>query len=161
MTRGRRGSLALRRRALPSPPPYRFTPALRNLSQNPISGTVFTLTADAAFRAINNGQQLVHDLRDLRANWKTAVRARSDSAVWRVMELLLRQPIINTKVLQHELGIESKHADRHMTVLKDAGIVSSFTAYQRGIHWKADDVLASLDDFARRSGRRANPTRLS
>ena len=28
MTRGRRGSLALRRRALPSPPPYRFIPAL-------------------------------------------------------------------------------------------------------------------------------------
>ena len=28
MTRGRRGSLALRRRALPSPPPCRFIPAL-------------------------------------------------------------------------------------------------------------------------------------
>src|SRR5205814_8322121 len=28
MTRGRRGSLALRRTALPSPPPYRFIPAL-------------------------------------------------------------------------------------------------------------------------------------
>jgi Fic family protein len=122
---------------------------------------IITVTADAAFRAINNAQQLVHDLLDLRANWKAAVKARSDSAVWRVMDLLLRQPIINTKVLQYELGIASKHADRHMTVLKDAGIVSSFTAYQRGIHWKADDVLGSLDDFARRSGRRANPTRLS
>src|ERR1019366_1150369 len=33
MTRGRRGSLALRRRALPSPPPRRFIPAL---SQNPL-----------------------------------------------------------------------------------------------------------------------------
>src|SRR5712691_4244008 len=32
MTRGRRGSLALRRRALPSPPPCRFIPAL---SQDP------------------------------------------------------------------------------------------------------------------------------
>ena len=35
MTRGRRGSLALRRRALPSPPPCRFIPAL---SHNPVTG---------------------------------------------------------------------------------------------------------------------------
>jgi hypothetical protein len=35
MTRGRRGSLALRRRALPSPPPCRFIPAL---SHNPDTG---------------------------------------------------------------------------------------------------------------------------
>ena len=34
VTRGRRGSLPLRRRALPSPPPCRFIPALRKVSQN-------------------------------------------------------------------------------------------------------------------------------
>src|SRR6476619_2860537 len=36
MTRGRRGSLPLRRRALPSPPPCRFIPALRKVRQNQI-----------------------------------------------------------------------------------------------------------------------------
>jgi hypothetical protein len=42
MARGRRGSLALRRRALPSPPPDRFIPALSQTTGKDIVSTVKT-----------------------------------------------------------------------------------------------------------------------
>src|SRR6266542_3483261 len=45
MTRGRRGSLALRRRALPSPPPSRFIPALSETRGMQILTAAATLAA--------------------------------------------------------------------------------------------------------------------
>jgi len=51
------------------------------------------LTADAAFRAIANGLQLVVDITQIREEWRESVSTRSDSATWRIADLLLRQPV--------------------------------------------------------------------
>lgn len=108
---------------------------------------IIALTADAAFRAIANGRQLIDEIRHIRAGWRESVTARADSATWKIADLLLRQPVLNTTVLKNELGITANHASRYMD--------------QRGLHWKSDAVLDALDAFAARSSRRRFPTALS
>ncbi len=108
----------------------------------------------ATFLAITNGRQLVADLRDIRHAWNDVITARSDSAVWKVADLLTRRPVVNAALLAQELGIESTNAHRYLNPLADAGILIESTSGPRNRVWRSPEVLAALDAFAERAGRR-------
>jgi len=60
--------------------------------------------SQATVLAIANGRQLVADLRDIRETWNDVITARSDSAVWKVADLLTRRPVVNAALLAQDLG---------------------------------------------------------
>ena len=108
----------------------------------------------AAVLAIANGRQLVTDIRDIRTAWNGVIAARSDSAVWKVADLLTRRPVVNAALLAHELGIESTNAHRYLNPLTEAGILIETTNGPRNRVWRSHEVLAAIDAFAERAGRR-------
>lgn len=108
----------------------------------------------AAVLACANGRHLAGDLRAIRAGWEDQITARKDSAVHRVADLLIRHPVFNALLLQRELGITTGNARRYIDPLVDAGIVVEFTDRSRNRAWRAPEVLAALDAFAERAGRR-------
>lgn len=110
--------------------------------------------SDAAISAVINGRQLVRDLHTIREGWDDKIAARSDSAAWRVADLLLRSPVINTALLHAELGIESKHARRYLEPLAAAGLITETSSGPRNRVWRAPEVIAALDAFADRARRR-------
>jgi Fic family protein len=110
--------------------------------------------SQATVLAIANGRQLVTDLRDIRETWNDVITARSDSAVWKVADLLTRRPVVNAALLAQELGIESTNAHRYLNPLTGAGILVETTNGPRNRVWRSPEVLAALDAFAERAGRR-------
>jgi Fic family protein len=110
--------------------------------------------SQATVLAIANGRQLVTDLRDIRETWNDVITARSDSAVWKVADLLTRRPVVNAPLLAQELGIESTNAHRYLKPLTEAGILVETTNGPRNRVWRSPEVLAALDAFAERAGRR-------
>lgn len=108
----------------------------------------------ASVLAIANGRQLVADLRGIRESWNDVITARSDSAVWKVVDLLIRRPAVNAALLAQELGIESTNAHRYLNPLTEAGILVETTRGPRNRVWRSPEVLAALDAFAERAGRR-------
>lgn len=108
----------------------------------------------ASVSAVANGRHLVADLRSIRATWDSQITARRDSAVHRVADLLIKQPVFNARVLQRELGISTGNARRYVDPLADAGIIVEFTDRARNRAWRAPEVLGALDAFAVRAGRR-------
>ena len=110
--------------------------------------------SQATVLAIANGRQLVADIRDIRDNWNSVIRARSDSAVWKVADLLTRRPVVNAALLAQELGIESTNAHRYLNPLAEAGILVETNSGPRSRVWRSAEVLAALDAFAERAGRR-------
>lgn len=108
----------------------------------------------ASSRAVDNGRLLVTDLRDIRQRWNHQIVARSDSAVWTVADLLTRRPVVNAALLAAELGIDSTNAHRYLAPLTEAGILIETTHRARNRIWRAPEVLAALDEFADRAGRR-------
>ncbi|BBZ68835.1 Fic family protein [Mycolicibacterium insubricum] len=108
----------------------------------------------AGILAVGNGRQLVADLRGIRKNWNDLITARSDSAVWKVADLLTRRPVVNAALLAQELGIESTNAHRYLNPLADAGILVETTSGPRNRVWRSPEILAALDAFAERAGRR-------
>lgn len=110
--------------------------------------------SEATLLAIANGRELIAELRDIREVWNGAITARSDSAVWKVADLLTRRPVVNAVLLAHELGIESTNAHRYLNPLTEAAILVETTNGPRNRVWRSPEVLAALDAFAERAGRR-------
>lgn len=110
--------------------------------------------AHASERAVVNGRQLITQLREIRPSWNDRVTARSDSAVWKVADLLTRRPVVNGVLLREELGISTDHPRRYMGPLTKAGIVVEFTDRARNRAWCAPEILDALDAFVERAGRR-------
>lgn len=110
--------------------------------------------AEASFEAIDNGRHLVADIRNVSRGWKEKITARSDAKAWPLSELLLRQPAIDSTVVQEELGIRQQVADRAIETLVDAGVLTKVSGNHRSRKWAAVEILDTLDEFAKRTGRR-------
>lgn len=110
--------------------------------------------ASAAFRAVTNGRELVKQLRETRLGWQGTIKARSDSAVWRLADLLLRRPVVNARVISEELDLDVGNVHRYIRPLLEAGILAQSLDVKRNQVWRAPEVLAALDAFAARAGRR-------
>jgi Fic family protein len=108
----------------------------------------------ASHTAIVNSRRLVADLRDTHARWQESIRARKDSAVWRLADLLLRQPVVDSATVHDALGVTSANAHRAIRELEQANVVTEFSGKQRRRLWQASEVISALDDFAVRAGRR-------
>lgn len=112
------------------------------------------LTSDAAFRAVENAAELVETVRTIRRSWRDRVTARSDSGVWALLDLVARQPVLNAHVVAEQLGATVTNVYRHLDTLRRAGILVGKNEYRHGVVYRNDEILAALDAFAERSGRR-------
>jgi Fic family protein len=124
--------------------------AFRAGDPNPI----VSLIAEASFAAITNGRELVSDLNSARERWLGQIEARRDAVVWRVPDLLLRQPVVDTALIQGELDATAANAGRALRQLEEAGVITEFSDRKRNRLWQAPEVLSALDGFAARAGRR-------
>jgi len=118
---------------------------------------IITQCAEASFLAIENGTTLAADVSAIAASWQELVLARKDAAVWRVLDLLERQPVVNAVALQDKLGLDYRRAKRAMDELESVGIVVGVDKFKQGRFWRAPAMLDALDAFADRSGRRVKP----
>jgi Fic family protein len=115
---------------------------------------IVRLMAEASLVAIANGRELVAELETIRARWRDAITARRDAAVWRLVDLLFRRPVVDAGIVARELGATSANAHRALNQLAGAGIVDELSGRRRARLWQAREVLAALDGFAARAGRR-------
>jgi Fic family protein len=116
---------------------------------------IITVTSEAAFRAIENGTTLANDVVAITEGWADRITARRDSAVWPVLDLLASQPVVNAVVLKSKLGLDYMRQKRALDALEEAGIVVGVGKFKKGRFWRAPDMLAALDAFAERTGRRS------
>jgi Fic family protein len=116
---------------------------------------IIATLADASFAAIANGRQLVIELRAIRASWDDKIKARRGATAWRLADLLVRQPVVDAPTIAGELDLAPPNAQRAITPLVEAGVLTEFTGFKRNRMWQATEVLSALDEFAARAGRRA------
>lgn len=110
--------------------------------------------AEASFIAVHSGRALVTDLELIRTEWGEKTRARRDSAVHRLADLLLQQPVIDAGNAAVALSVSTVNAQVAINRLVDAGILTQITAGRRNRLWVANDVVHVLDEFAARATRR-------
>ncbi|CQD19993.1 Fic family protein [Mycobacterium europaeum] len=110
--------------------------------------------SEASILAVANGRQLVADLQMIRQQWESKIRARRNSAVHRVADLLIKRPVINAQLVSDELHIAINNVYRYLDPLVESKIIAEFTDQARNRAWRTPEVLDALDAFAERAGRR-------
>jgi Fic family protein len=110
--------------------------------------------SSASFAAINNGRALVDELRAVRASWDEAISARRGATAWRLADLLLSQPVVDSPLAQRQLRVTAPAALGAIGQLVEAGVLVKISGDQRYRRYSAPRVLEALDAFALRAGRR-------
>ncbi len=110
---------------------------------------------NATFLSLTAATALVKDLDAVSTGWNNKVKARSDSTAWRLAELLIKQPAVNSALVQTSLGVSAPAANNAIGKLEDAGILAKVAGDKRYRAWVATDVVSALDDFASSIGRRS------
>jgi len=110
--------------------------------------------ADASLRAVGNARQLVAEIDAVRADWDSRLTARRDSNAWKLLDVLVRRPVLDSATAASELGVKQPNVYPPLRALVDAGILKSNAEHQLGPFWRTDEVLAAIDRFAKRAGRR-------
>ncbi|GAA2162955.1 Fic family protein [Humibacillus xanthopallidus] len=117
---------------------------------------IVTAFALAGLRAVQHGRTMRRRLDDVRAQWRQRVRARSDSAVWRLLDVVVAHPVLDAATAAAALGIAEPNVHRHLRVLTEAGVLVGRQHYpDRRTLWRSPDVLGVLDDYAADVGRRS------
>jgi Fic family protein len=111
--------------------------------------------AEASFDSVVNGRQLVSDLRSIRAAWSEAITSRRQATVWRALDVVFQHPVLDNALVQGELDVSAMGADAAITELVEIGALQEITGGRRNRRYAATQVLAALDAFAERAGRRS------
>lgn len=109
---------------------------------------------EASVRAVVNARELITDIDAIHAGWRERVRARSDSGVWRVLDVVARTPVVDAALIARELGIRTQNAYPLLRDLTEKGVLTAKNEYQVGTLWRSEEVLHAVDRFAKRAGRR-------
>ena len=115
---------------------------------------ILRCVAEAARNGTHIGRRLVDTLREVRAGWAERLTARSGSASWSMLDLLLRQPVVTARVVVRELGVSAPTAQSALQRLVADGILLESTGHRRNRVYRAPSVLRALDTYAAGLGRR-------
>jgi Fic family protein len=129
---------------------FRALTAYRTGDPGPIIGQF----SQASFAAITNGRQLNADITDIHREWTATLTARRGSAAQRLLPHLLSRPAVTARMVEGHLSVSNPTALGAIDRLVDDGILVPSSANRRNRVWLAEDVLAALDEFAARAGRR-------
>lgn len=108
----------------------------------------------ASLRAVDNARMLVTEIDSVVDSWRSRLRVRKDSNAWRLLEIIARRPVLDGATAARELGIQAPNVYPPLQSLVDAGILRSKAEHQLGPFWRSDEILAAIDGFAERAGRR-------
>ncbi|QIK84510.1 Fic family protein [Sanguibacter sp. HDW7] len=105
----------------------------------------------AALFAASSGSRLVDDLAAQVAEGREALAAtglRSQAGAWKVLPVLVAQPVLNSRFLQERLGMNQVGAQRALDQLVAAGLLVERTGQRRNRVWEHGGIVTVLDAYA-------------
>jgi len=114
---------------------------------------IISAFTSATFATAANAQQLADELTKIREVWNERVTARSDSAVWLVLDQALKSPVISSTSIAADLAMTPHRARAAIGQLKDAGILHTNSKARRNQVWLVTEVIAAIEAFTGRARR--------
>jgi Fic family protein len=108
----------------------------------------------AALDAVEISRRTVNRFESLRNDWNLKIKARRDAVVWRMLELLMVQPIVDVKYTASHLHVTDPAARNAIDQLLSAGILKKSVDRNRNVLYEAHEVVKLTDSFATEIARR-------
>lgn len=115
---------------------------------------VVDMFAESTLRAAGNGRKLAADIRNVREQVLAGFLRPPGEGLKQATELIFREPAMTAQLLMHATGQSSSAAYRNIERREQAGALKAAGHVNGHRAWIAPKVIAALDDFAARAGRR-------
>ncbi|GAA4181750.1 Fic family protein [Gryllotalpicola koreensis] len=116
---------------------------------------IITVFAEAALSGVSNACTLASDIARMQEEWATRMSGlRADASARRVAALSIEFPVLHTRVVTEKLGVSQPAAGNALEALAERGVLRAANSKRRNRIWVNDEVIAALDEFAARAGRR-------
>lgn len=111
---------------------------------------IITLIAESANLAAQESLVTIERVEALPEQWRSEIGVTRRSALTRLLDELLDQPVITVAEVERISGTKAAQAHLLVDRLAAAGIIHEITGRRRDRAWVASDLLAELDDLDRR-----------
>lgn len=119
------------------------------------AGQIIDEFVRAAAHGVQHGRRFDATVQGIQDEWRQKIRARSDAGVWRVLDALPAQPVLDADQAARVLGVHPTNAHRPLRRLVDVGVLAMSSHYKsKRILYRAPQILDALDDYASEFGRR-------
>ncbi|WP_066043795.1 Fic family protein [Herbiconiux solani] len=110
--------------------------------------------AEASLRAVANSRELITEIDAIKEGWRGRLTVRRSSNAWALLDVIAQRPVIDSATAAAALGVKQPNVYPALQTLTEAGILKSKSEHRSGPFWRSDEVLAAIDRFAERAGRR-------
>lgn len=76
------------------------------------------------------------------------INERNTSSIWKMLYLLIEQPVIYSKYLKNKLGITLRSVNKLINRSINYGILRRVGSEKRGIFYQADEIIDVMDKIA-------------
>lgn len=113
------------------------------------AGPIIQAFSAAARFGASSGKKLVDDIAAEVSDSKEKLRGlRSDALAWRILPILIANPVVSSAFLVQELGVQQVSAQRALAQLTEREVLRESTGKQRGRVWEHQGLLSVLDAYA-------------
>jgi len=109
---------------------------------------------DAAFATAANSRSLAEELLEIHSRWNDSLTARSDSAVWPLLDYALQSPAISANSAAEALNMSPHRVRAAVEQLEKADVLHTNSASRRNQVWLVTDVIDAVERFMDRTQRR-------
>lgn len=98
--------------------------------------------------ALSIGAVATSRIEDLLDSWHELIEERKSSAIHRLPELLVEQPVVDAEFVADKLGISDRMARNVLARASEYGIVRQLGSARRNRFFQADELLEILEDVS-------------
>jgi Fic family protein len=100
---------------------------------------------DAIFMGAQIGSLMIVKIEELLGKWKESIRARTDAKIWKLLEVLIEQPVVNPEFIAEKLGITLRTAYNVLDTAENEGVVKKIGNRYRGLYFECKELTRILD----------------
>lgn len=109
--------------------------------------TIIELILNSALSVVPIVYDVLDQLIILKASWQDKLKARKDSYIWKILDELIIQPVINVNYIKNKYNINDQAVRNSIKTLIEANIIAPINANKRNVLYESSEVLKILDDF--------------
>jgi len=93
------------------------------------------------------GENVSAKISSIIQNWENIINERKTSTIWKLIYLLIEQPVINTNLIKEKLHLTLRGANKLIDRAIGYGILTKFGNQKKGMFYQSSEIIAVLDDI--------------
>ena len=108
---------------------------------------IIELMFQSALDIVPRIYQSIEKMIELKSMWNNKINARKDALVWKILDDLLVQPVLDVRYLIDKYKANDQAVRNNIEILLNAGIISKIGNEKRDVTYECKEILDVLDHF--------------